>query len=188
MRNHLLATTWLAKKKKKSHWKTVDMWAYLGRILTISVILEGLPICIMILSIKNWIVVWQPMQRKFLSTGEKQLNGLCICNKVANVCFPLPQSTWVLGKEEKEVLLFSTLFFFFHSLPHPFLLLKRTSIGCGSREFAIFSQVQSIRGSYLWISSLYVTVWEHFSGKERIRPFYISVTHALKCHTCPFSC
>lgn len=59
------------------------------------------------------------MQRKFLSTGEKQLNGLCICNKVANVCFPLPQSTWVLGKEEKEVLLFSTLFFFFSFSPPP---------------------------------------------------------------------
>ena len=71
------------------------------------VALEELQICVMILSTRNWIMVFLPLQRKFLSTGERQR---CICSEAGNVCFSLPRSTWVPCKEEKEVLLSSTLF------------------------------------------------------------------------------
>ena len=94
-------------QKIMSNWKTVDKWAFWGRNLTSYVALEELQICVMILSTRNWIMVFLPLQRKFLSTGERQR---CICSEAGNVCFSLPRSTWVPCKEEKEVLLSSTLF------------------------------------------------------------------------------
>lgn len=64
----------MSYKKIVSNWKTDDMWAFLGRNLTIYMTLEKFQICLMNLSVqKNQIIIFLPMHRKFLSIGKRPL-------------------------------------------------------------------------------------------------------------------
>lgn len=112
------------------------------------------------------------MYRKVLNTGERHgLNSVCFWNEAWNAYFSLPQLTWAPVKKEKN--------------SHFFLLLSSfspvtfpNSQGKGS---AFLSQIQVIL-IIRECQSLDISV-----VRKEYDPFYVNVTHALKCHAVLFT-
>lgn len=166
-----------------SDWKTVDKWAFWGRHLKVMWHWKSSRSVWWFSLQETGSQYFYPCRGSFWALGRDN----CICNEAGTVCFPLPRSAWVPCKEEKEVLLSSTLFLILS--PAPFLLLRCTSVGKGDREFAVFSQVQSIKCSYLWISSLCVSEnFGTFFWQEESKTLSRKCYSCSKMSYCPFSC